>query len=81
MEELLPRPIEVPRRSPAPDVIAEISEKGAMFEWLTDMTPLERFDPPTLHKVLEHPPDGGEGWCNPDVEELTLLQPCDWFIK
>jgi hypothetical protein len=41
----------------------------------------KRFDPPTLHKVLEHPPDGGEGWCNPDVEELTLLQPCDWFIE
>ena len=77
MEELFPRPTEAPRRSPAPDVITEISEKGAILEWLA---PLESPEFPPVHRELLHPPGGGEGWCNPDAEVLELLQLWDWLM-
>ena len=67
-DPLFPSPTDVPKRSPAPEDMPEISEKFARLEWFGVPIPLVIFAP-----VHNDPPGGGEVWCNPGVPEFWLL--------
>ena len=78
IEGVFPIPIVATKRSPAPDVIPEISENGAMLEWFGVPIPLVL--PPAQSELLHPPCGGGDAWCSPVVVELVLLQEWAWLI-
>ena len=74
-EPPFPSPTEALRRSPAPELIPDMSEKGARLVWFGVPIPFES-------PLWLQPPGGVAGcwWCNPDTFELVLLQEWDWLI-